>query len=562
MEWTGLNELREKYLSFFESKGHLRLGSFPLVPHNDNSLLLINSGMAPMKKWFLGQEEPPRHRVTTCQKCIRTPDIERVGITARHGTFFEMLGNFSFQDYFKEEAIPWAWEFLTGVLKIEPEKLYISVYLDDDEAYDIWTKKVGISEDHMVRFGKEDNFWEHGSGPCGPCSEIYFDRGPEFGCGKPDCKVGCDCDRYMEVWNLVFSQFDSDGAGNYTRLEKPNIDTGMGLERLACVMQGVSNLFEVDTVHNILNHVEKITGKKYGESDAQDISIRVITDHIRSTVFMVSDGILPSNEGRGYVLRRLLRRAARHGRMLGVTRPFLAELCDTVIRENGGAYPELVEHSDYIKKTIAAEEERFSRTIDQGLAILNSMIENLKDAAAEGAKRILSGPDEGAMQRNMYYSSVLGVNLGMFYKRRDYSRVVNGRNPIVAHEYLGESVEGKDVFVADDIISSGESMLDIAFALKKQGARRIFANATYAIFTNGLAAFDEAVEQGVLNGVFGTNLTYLTPELKSRAWFHEVDVSKYIAYYIAAVNHDISVSAIIDPHEKIRALLEKTYGQK
>ena len=393
MEWTGLNELREKYLSFFESKGHLRLGSFPLVPHNDNSLLLINSGMAPMKKWFLGQEEPPRHRVTTCQKCIRTPDIERVGITARHGTFFEMLGNFSFQDYFKGEAIPWAWEFLTGVLKIEPEKLYISVYLDDDEAYDIWTKKVGIPEDHMVRFGKEDNFWEHGSGPCGPCSEIYFDRGPEFGCGRPDCKVGCDCDRYMEVWNLVFSQFDSDGAGNYTRLEKPNIDTGMGLERLACVMQGVSNLFEVDTVHNILNHVEKITGKKYGESDAQDISIRVITDHIRSTVFMVSDGILPSNEGRGYVLRRLLRRAARHGRMLGVTRPFLAELCDTVIRENGGAYPELVEHSDYIKKTIAAEEERFSRTIDQGLAILNGMIESLKDAAAEGAKRILSGLD-------------------------------------------------------------------------------------------------------------------------------------------------------------------------
>ena len=255
MEWTGQNELREKYLSFFECKGHLRLGSFPLVPHNDNSLLLINSGMAPMKKWFLGQEEPPRHRVTTCQKCIRTPDIERVGITARHGTFFEMLGNFSSQDYFKEEAIPWAWEFLTGVLKIEPEKLYISVYLDDDEAYDIWTKKVGISEDHMVRFGKEDNFWEHGSGPCGPCSEIYFDRGPEFGCGKPDCKVGCDCDRYMEVWNLVFSQFDSDGAGNYTRLEKPNIDTGMGLERLACVMQGVSNLFEVDTVHNIFNHV-------------------------------------------------------------------------------------------------------------------------------------------------------------------------------------------------------------------------------------------------------------------------------------------------------------------
>ena len=393
MEWTGLNELREKYLSFFESKGHLRLDSFPLVPNNDNSLLLINSGMAPMKKWFLGQEEPPRHRVTTCQKCIRTPDIERVGITARHGTFFEMLGNFSFQDYFKREATAWAWEFLTKVLEIPAELLYVSVYEDDDEAYDIWTKEVGIDPSHMVRFGKEDNFWEHGSGPCGPCSEIYFDRGPEHGCGKPDCKVGCDCDRYMEVWNLVFSQFDSDGKGTYTRLERPNIDTGMGLERLACVMQGVGNLFEVDTVHNILNHVERITGKTYGRDHATDVSIRVITDHIRSTVFMVSDGILPSNEGRGYVLRRLLRRAAHHGRMLGVTRPFLAELCDTVIRENGGAYPELVEHADYIKKTISAEEERFSRTIDQGLNILSNLIDNIEKAAAEGKRRVLAGID-------------------------------------------------------------------------------------------------------------------------------------------------------------------------
>ncbi len=393
MEWTGLNDLREKFLSFYEGKGHLRLDSFPLVPQGDNSLLLINSGMAPMKKWFLGQEEPPCHRVTTCQKCIRTPDIERVGITARHGTFFEMLGNFSFQDYFKEEAIPWAWEFLTQVLEIPADRLYISVYLDDDEAYDIWTQKIGIPEDHMVRFGKEDNFWEHGTGPCGPCSEIYFDRGPEHGCGKPDCKVGCDCDRYMEVWNLVFSQFDSDGNGHYERLAKPNIDTGMGLERLACVMQGVDNMFEVDTVRNILQHVEQITGKTYGKDHLTDISIRVIGDHIRSTVFMVSDGILPSNEGRGYVLRRLLRRAARHGRMLGVKRPFLAELCDTVIRENGGAYPELVEHSDYIKKTIAAEEERFSRTIDQGLSILNDLVGSVKAAAQEGRKKILSGID-------------------------------------------------------------------------------------------------------------------------------------------------------------------------
>ena len=393
MQWTGLNELREKYLSFFESKGHLRLGSFPLVPKNDNSLLLINSGMAPMKKWFLGQEEPPRHRVTTCQKCIRTPDIERVGITARHGTYFEMLGNFSFQDYFKTEAIHWAWEFLTGVLEIPAEKLYISVYLDDDEAYDIWTKKVGIPEDHMVRFGKEDNFWEHGSGPCGPCSEIYFDRGPEFGCGKPDCKVGCDCDRYMEVWNLVFSQFDSDGKGNYTRLEKPNIDTGMGLERLACVMQNVGNLFEVDTVRAILNHVERISGHIYGQDEKTDISIRVITDHIRSTTFMVSDGILPSNEGRGYVLRRLLRRAARHGRMLGIDRPFLTELVDTVIHENKAGYPELEEHADYIKKVIGTEEERFYKTIDQGLNILNGLIDNITKAALSGKEKILSGID-------------------------------------------------------------------------------------------------------------------------------------------------------------------------
>ena len=393
MQWTGLNELREKYLSFFESKGHLRLGSFPLVPKNDNSLLLINSGMAPMKKWFLGQEEPPRHRVTTCQKCIRTPDIERVGITARHGTYFEMLGNFSFQDYFKTEAINWAWEFLTKVLEIPADLLYISVYEDDDEAWDIWTKQVGIPEDHMVRFGKEDNFWEHGSGPCGPCSEIYFDRGPEHGCGKPDCKVGCDCDRYMEVRNLVFSQFDSDGKGTYTRLEKPNIDTGMGLERLACVMQNVGNLFEVDTVRAILNHVERISGHIYGQDEKTDISIRVITDHIRSTTFMVSDGILPSNEGRGYVLRRLLRRAARHGRMLGIDRPFLTELVDTVIHENKAGYPELEEHADYIKKVIGTEEERFYKTIDQGLNILNGLIDNITKAALSGKEKILSGID-------------------------------------------------------------------------------------------------------------------------------------------------------------------------
>ena len=382
MQWTGLNELREKYLSFFEGKGHLRLDSFPLVPKDDPSLLLINSGMAPMKKWFLAQEEPPRHRVTTCQKCIRTPDIERVGITARHGTFFEMLGNFSFQDYFKEEVIPWAWEFLTSDewMAIPKDKLHISVYEEDDEAYDIWTKKVGIAPDHMVRLGKEDNFWEHGSGPCGPCSEIYFDRGPEYGCGKPTCGVGCDCDRYMEIWNLVFSQFDADGKGHYERLARPNIDTGMGLERLACVMQGVGNLFEVDTVQSVLHHVEHIAGKTYGADAKDDISIRVITDHIRSCTFMVSDGILPSNEGRGYVLRRLLRRAARHGRMLGIRRPFLVELAETVIQSSESAYPELREHDAYIKKVIGTEEANFARTIDAGMTILNNMIDGLEKA--------------------------------------------------------------------------------------------------------------------------------------------------------------------------------------
>ena len=382
MQWTGLNELREKYLSFFEGKGHLRLDSFPLVPKDDPSLLLINSGMAPMKKWFLAQEEPPRHRVTTCQKCIRTPDIERVGITARHGTFFEMLGNFSFQDYFKEEVIPWAWEFLTSDewMAIPKDKLHISVYEEDDEAYDIWTKKVGIAPDHMVRLGKEDNFWEHGSGPCGPCSEIYFDRGPEYGCGKPTCGVGCDCDRYMEIWNLVFSQFDADGKGHYERLARPNIDTGMGLERLACVMQGVGNLFEVDTVQSVLHHVEHIAGKTYGANAKDDISIRVITDHIRSCTFMVSDGILPSNEGRGYVLRRLLRRAARHGRMLGISRPFLVELAETVIQSSESAYPELREHDAYIKKVIGTEEANFARTIDAGMTILNNMIDGLEKA--------------------------------------------------------------------------------------------------------------------------------------------------------------------------------------
>ena len=386
MHYMGLNELREKFLSFMESKGHLRLPSFPLIPKDDNSLLLINSGMAPMKKYFTGEVTPPRSRVTTCQKCIRTPDIERVGITARHGTYFEMLGNFSFGDYFKREATAWAWEFFTQVLEMPVDKLYVSIYQDDDEAYDIWTKEVGVDPSHMVRLGKEDNFWEHGSGPCGPCSEIYFDRGSEKGCGKPDCHVGCDCDRFVEVWNLVFSQFDNDGKGNYSPLAKKNIDTGMGLERLACVMQGVDNLFLVDTVQNIMKHISEVVGVNYGEGEKSDISLRVITDHIRSTTFMIADGVMPSNEGRGYVLRRLLRRAARHGRLLGREEPFLYQICSTVIKENASAYPELVEKQEYITKLIRVEEENFSKTIGQGLSLLQSIIE--RDDV-----RILSGED-------------------------------------------------------------------------------------------------------------------------------------------------------------------------
>ena len=347
MQWTGLNELREKYLSFFESKGHLRLPSFSLVPQGDKSLLLINSGMAPMKKFFTGEVTPPRKRVTTCQKCIRTPDIERVGKTARHGTYFEMLGNFSFGDYFKNEATAWAWEFCTKVLELPQDRLWVSIYEKDDEAFEIWTKKVGVSADRIVRLGKEDNFWEHGTGPCGPCSEIYFDRGEAYGCGSPTCGVGCDCDRYVEFWNLVFTQFDSDGKGNYAPLDHPNIDTGMGLERLACIMQGVNNLFEVDTVQNIMKHVSRIAGVTYGENERTDVSLRVITDHSRSTTFMIGDGVMPSNEGRGYVLRRLLRRAARHGRLLGIREPFLYQVCETVIGENRTAYPQLEEKKDW-----------------------------------------------------------------------------------------------------------------------------------------------------------------------------------------------------------------------
>ena len=385
MKWTSLNELREKYLSFFETKGHLRLPSYPLIPQGDKSLLLINSGMAPMKKFFTGEVVPPRNRVTTCQKCIRTPDLERVGHTARHGTYFEMLGNFSFGDYFKEQALTWAWEFLTSPewLDIPGNLLWPSIYEKDDEAFEIWTKKIGVPETQITRLGKADNFWEHGTGPCGPCSEIYFDRGEKYGCGSPDCRPGCDCDRFMEIWNNVFSQFNNDGQGNYTELVQKNIDTGMGLERLACVMQDVDNMFEVDSIRAVIDKVSEISGKKYGDDKDNDVSIRVITDHTRSAMFMISDGVIPSNEGRGYVLRRIIRRALRHGKLLGIDHPFLIDMVNVAIRESVDGYPELDTRADYIRKVLSMEEERFDATIDAGLSILSDLIAAAKEKGAD-----------------------------------------------------------------------------------------------------------------------------------------------------------------------------------
>ncbi len=389
MEWTSLNDLREKFLKFFESKGHLSRGSYPLVPESDKSLLLIVAGMAPLKKYFTGEAEPPRHRMATCQKCIRTNDIEHVGYTARHGTFFEMLGNFSFGDYFKEEALVWAWEFLTETLAIPADLLWPSVYEQDEEAYTIWRDKIGVREDHIVRLGKADNFWEHGSGPCGPCSEIYFDRGEKYGCGSPDCRPGCDCDRYMEIWNNVFSQFNNDGAGNYTELANKNIDTGMGLERLACVMQGVDNMFEVDTIQNIIKAISEKAGVAYKTNEKADISLRIIADHSRASAFLIADGVMPSNEGRGYVLRRLMRRACRHGRILGIKGVFLCDIMAVVARENKTAYPELTEKLDYVQKIVRMEEERFNATVESGMNLLDRL---MAEAKAEG-KTELAGAD-------------------------------------------------------------------------------------------------------------------------------------------------------------------------
>lgn len=476
MQWTGLNELREKFLSFFESKGHLRLPSFSLIPKDDNSLLLINSGMAPMKKYFTGEVTPPRKRVTTCQKCIRTPDIERVGITARHGTYFEMLGNFSFGDYFKHEATAWAWEFFTKVLEMPEELLYVSIYENDDEAFDIWTKEVGVDPSHIVRMGKEDNFWEHGSGPCGPCSEIYFDRGPENGCGKPDCHVGCECDRFVEVWNLVFTQFNNDGHNNYTPLDHPNIDTGMGLERLACVMQGVDNLFLVDTVQNIMKHISELTGIKYGESEKSDISLRVITDHIRSTTFMIGDGVMPSNEGKGYVLRRLLRRAARHGRLLGMKEPFLYKVCETVIKENESAYPELKEKQEFVTKLIKVEEENFLNTVEQGMNMLQGIIDR-------GDVEVLSGEDSFKLHdtfgfpidltREILEEKGISVDIDRFYEllAEQKKRSRDMRKNAGADAWISDSTDLTDVAKTEFVgYSENETQAEI-LAIVKDGER-------------------------------------------------------------------------------------------
>ncbi len=526
MQWMGLNEIREKYLSFFESKGHLRMPSFSLVPQGDKSLLLINAGMAPLKKYFTGELTPPRNRVTTCQKCIRTPDIERVGITARHGTYFEMLGNFSFGDYFKKEATRWAWEFCTEVMEMPADRIYISVYLEDDEAYDIWTKEIGIPEDHMVRFGKEDNFWEHGAGPCGPCSELYFDRGEKYGCGSPDCKVGCDCDRYIEFWNLVFTQFDNDGNGNYSKLKSCNIDTGMGLERLACIMQDVNNLFEVDTVQNIMKHVVELSGVSYHNNEKNDISLRVITDHIRSTTFMIGDGVMPSNEGRGYVLRRLLRRAARHGRLLGIDGMFLYKVCETVINENANAYPNLVEKHDLIVKVIKAEEESFNKTIDTGLSLLENII-------ASTDSKVLSGADAFKLQDTFGFPIDLTKELleekGMSVDIDEYNRLYAesraaaraARKDAGAEAWKGGNASLKDINATDFLGYTDYSCEAAVKAIIADGERvdTATADSDVAIVLDKTTFYGESGGQagdiGVIktaNAVFEVTATNKTPD--------------------------------------------------
>ena len=492
MKPYGLNELRKKYLEFFESKGHLAMPSFSLVPENDKSLLLINAGMAPLKPYFTGQEIPPRRRVTTCQKCIRTGDIENVGKTARHGTFFEMLGNFSFGDYFKHEAITWSWEFLTEVLEIPAERLYPSVYEEDDEAFDIWNKEIGIEKGRIFRFGKEDNFWEHGAGPCGPCSEIYFDRGEKYGCGKPGCTVGCECDRYIEIWNNVFTQFENDGNGNYTELENKNIDTGMGLERLATVMQDVDSIFDVDTIKAIRDKVCEFAGVTYGQVYKQDVSIRVITDHIRSVTFMVSDGITPSNEGRGYVLRRLLRRAARHGRLLGIQGEFLAELSKTVIAESHMGYPELADRQDYILKLITVEEQNFNKTIDQGLAILNDMMAELEKSNS----KVLSGDNTFKLYDTYGFPMDLTIEIleekGFTVDEDGFHAAMENQRQTAREARETTNYMGADVTIYQSIDASVES----AFV----GYDRLQHESTITVLTTQDALVDElkAGEEGTI----------------------------------------------------------------
>ncbi len=536
MEWTGLNELREKFLSFFETKGCLRLPSFPLVPKDDNSLLLINSGMAPMKKYFTGEITPPRKRVTTCQKCIRTPDIERVGITARHGTFFEMLGNFSFGDYFKHEATAWAWEFFTEVLEMPADKLYVSIYQDDDEAYKIWTEEVGVEPSHMVRLGKEDNFWEHGTGPCGPCSEIYFDRGPEKGCGKPDCHVGCECDRYVEVWNLVFTQFESDGKGNYTPLDHPNIDTGMGLERLACVMQGVDNLFLVDTIQNIMKKISEITGVKYGEDSRKDVSLRVITDHIRSTTFMIGDGVMPSNEGKGYVLRRLLRRAARHGRLLGYSEPFLYKVCDTVIQENLTAYPELKEKQEFITKVIRVEEESFAKTIDQGFRMLQNIIENADIETLSGEDAFKLNDTYGFpidLTREILEEKGMAVDVERFHEllKEQKKRSRDARKNAGADAWISDTTDLSDVEKTDFVGYSEYECNAKIVAIVKDGERADSAGEgeNVIVVLNKTPFYAESGGQvgdtGVLeSGNLSADVFNTTKDPSGKIFLHEVSV--------------------------------------
>lgn len=498
MKNYGVNELRKMFLEFFESKGHLKMNSFSLIPHNDNSLLLINSGMAPLKPYFTGQEIPPRRRVTTCQKCIRTGDIENVGKTARHGTFFEMLGNFSFGDYFKNEAIEWSWEFLTQVVGIDENRLYPSIYQDDDEAFEIWHKKIGIPEDRIFRFGKEDNFWEHGAGPCGPCSEIYYDRGEKYGCGKPGCTVGCDCDRYMEVWNNVFTQFENDGNGNYTELIQKNIDTGMGLERLAVVVQDVDSIFDVDTLQALRNKVCEFAGVSYKEDEAKDVSIRLITDHIRSATFMISDGIMPTNEGRGYVLRRLIRRAARHGRLLGIDGTFLAKLSETVIEGSKDGYPELDEKREFIFNVLQQEEAKFNKTIDQGLSILASMEEEL---AAKNAK-VLVGADAFKLYDTYGFPLDLTKEIleekGYEVDEEGFKAAMDEQRKAAREARKTTNYMGADATVYDEI--------DPAITSEFIGYDRLTAESRVTVLTT-----DTEITEAIVDGQHGTVIVEQTP---------------------------------------------------